>query len=232
MTPNNTGDMHDGLSDRRLSNLYREAVKEEPPMKLDSAVLSEAKKAVEKKSWWRRMGWVAPLATAAVAMLTVSLVIQMKQQHPETMAPASVEEAAPALPALKSAPANKVLLKEERRQREAQDTVKRKSVAPASAPAKLAAPSAAGMAEPEQEFMRRSTMMEEEKATEADAVAPLADMPAEVQTAPKSEKMLDPENWIVKIRELLKQGEKDEARKEIEAFKAAYPDFELPDDLN
>lgn len=34
-----------------------------------------------------------------------------------------------------------------------------------------------------------------------------------------------------KTGELLKQGKKEEARKEVEAFKAAWPDYELPADL-
>jgi len=230
-----TDDMHDDLSDKALSNLYREAAREEPSMKLDSAVLSEARKAVVKRKGWHLAGWLAPLATVAVAMLTVSLVIQMKQQHPETVAPATLEETAPAA---KSIPANEKLMKEEKRQRETQDASKRKP-APSNlmenraSPDRMAGPKppAAEVVEPKQGLTGRSTLMEQEKSKEADTMAPLADIPAEERIAPRSGKILYPENWIAKIRELLKQGEKEEARKEIEAFRIAYPDYELPDDL-
>jgi type IV secretory pathway VirB10-like protein len=74
------------LHDEQLSNLYQQSRIEEPPMALDSVILTQARKAVEKpekKRIWNRIGWVIPLASVAVAMLTVSLFIQTKQEHPE-----------------------------------------------------------------------------------------------------------------------------------------------------
>jgi len=57
-------------------------------MALDSAILTQARKVVEKsekKSLWNRIGWMMPLASVAVAMLTVSLFIQTKQEHPDVL---------------------------------------------------------------------------------------------------------------------------------------------------
>ena len=87
-------DLHDEL----LSNLYQQSRIEEPPMALDSAILTEARKAVEKperKSIWNRMGWMMPLASVAVAMLTVSLFIQTKQEYPEVLDTEIIYDIAP-----------------------------------------------------------------------------------------------------------------------------------------
>jgi hypothetical protein len=224
--------MDDEMNDERLSRLYREAAREEPAMKLDSAILSQARKAVEKNRPWWRINWIAPLATVGVAMLTVSLVIQMNQQHPQAVAPASVEEAAP-VP--QSAPKRAEMVQDKPRQEGSLKALKMKPAAPEPmmdmAPAEneiQAAPSrAAAGAAKKQEMMGRSQLMERDANKEAAAgvVAPAA-----VQAATETEP-LPPEQWIEKIRALLEQGKKDEAAKEIEAFRATLPDYKLPADL-
>ncbi len=89
---------NDDLHDEQLSNLYQQSRIEEPPMALDSAILTEARKAVEKpekKALWNRIGWVMPLASVAVAMLTVALFIQTKQEHPKVLDTGIMHDVAP-----------------------------------------------------------------------------------------------------------------------------------------
>jgi hypothetical protein len=164
-------------------------------------------------------------------------VIQMKQEHPEIIAPASIEQ-----PALKSAPKSKPvkkeLMKDELRQAEPAKTVKRKSATPAQmmemAPAEDAVKSAPSRSlsneEKKQKAVERLQFREHD--SEAGAVGPSMNRPAALQAAPEPEAIiLKPEAWIAKIRALLEAGKKEEAIKELKLFRAAYPDHELPADL-
>lgn len=62
---------------RWLSDLYRASSREEPPASLDRAILAEARKA-SRFPTWIATGWGAPLAAAAVVVMTVSLVIALR----------------------------------------------------------------------------------------------------------------------------------------------------------
>jgi hypothetical protein len=216
------------LHDEYISRLYKKTRIEEPPMALDSAILTQARKVVEKRSLWRRTSWLVPLTTVALTVLTVSVVIQMKQEHPEIIAPASIEQ-----PALKSAPKSKPvkkeLMKDELRQAEPAKAMKRKSAAPAPmmeiAPAEDSVKSAPVRSLSNEEKKQESIgrLQFRERDSEAGAVAPSMNRPAALQAAPEA--------WIAKIRALLEAGKKEEAIKELKLFRAAYPDYELPADL-
>ncbi|MDX8403876.1 MAG: hypothetical protein R8K54_05665, partial [Mariprofundaceae bacterium] len=88
-------DMPD-LEDSKLSVLYQQSKIEEPAMRLDSAILSQGRKSVEKRSYlWCKVRWMVPLTSFALAMLTATLFIQMKQEHPEILEPSSAVSPAP-----------------------------------------------------------------------------------------------------------------------------------------
>ena len=40
-----------------------------------------------------------------------------------------------------------------------------------------------------------------------------------------------PEQWAEKIRQLVREGRGEEARKALEELRGRYPDYALPDDL-
>jgi len=269
-------EMNNELHDERLSKLYRQAAHEEPAMGLDSTVLRQARKAVAKADpWWKR-GWLTPLATVAVVMLTASLLIQMKQQHPEIVAPASIDEYSPVYqpaPAHQATPQSAGIMADELHQQEPAKAQEMKPAAPAPAKERAATVHAmqaaplgeASDAAKKPEMMSRSRVMK--KDAEAEPAAPEADVsPASqrlsdhelkgalsgssrakeqneksnvkktqtmegTQVMKKLKMTPEPAPWIEHIRSLLKQGKKDEARKEIVAFKAAYPDYKLPADL-
>jgi hypothetical protein len=233
-------DMHDD----GISRLYQKSRIEEPPMALDSAILTEARKAVEKrKSLWHRARWMVPLTSFALAMLTATLFIQMKQEHPEILqsspTPSSAIQTEEGLK-------DDLRIKQMDRQKRSiapvdkEQSKKRKgSGAPApamelkSAPAEMEiAPATPLNAQPKkmmkqkQESMGASQFRSRESLSEADSAAPPQTKALKGQTA------LTPGVWVEKIRKLLKQGKKDEAIKELKAFRAAYPDYKLPDDLN
>ena len=214
------------LHDENISKLYKKTRIEEPPMALDSAILTQARKVVEKRSLWRRTSWLVPLTTVALTVLTVSVVIQMKQEHPEIIAP---------VPHLQTEGG----VKDDRQQvRSLKDKEEAEKRAATSAPSpamemksepaeKEMAPARTLMIQPKKrEAVGASQFRSRDKLSETDSAAPSQ---AEVL---KSQVVPDPETWIKKIRQLLKQDKKDEATEELKAFRAAYPDYKLPDDLN
>jgi len=223
--------LNDDPHDEYLSSLYRQSRIEEPPMALDSAILSEARQAVAKPERRSLVGWLLPLGSVAVVVLAATLLIQMRHEHPEVMSPQW------------SAPAGQSLEDAVKAKRAAEPTPAReeKSMAPAAKPAPASPASGVLQAPKAQPLLKeesRSLEMRDalpaagsnvvpEKGAEADRAAPAA-----LQSAPATnEKILYPESWIAKIRELLQQGNKDAAIRESEAFKAAYPDQPLPDDI-
>jgi hypothetical protein len=227
-------DMHDD----GISRLYQKSRIEEPPMGLDSAILTRARKAVEKKkSLWCRVRWMVPLTSFALAMLTATLFIQMKQEHPEILAPSSVISPAPELQTEEGLKDDlqrdlkKRKVTEDKEQTEKRDAAA--APAPAmelkSAPAEMEVAPARKLMKQKREAVGASQFRSRENLLEADSVAAPK---AEALKAPlKSQAILDPEAWIVKIRTLLEQKKRDEAIKELEAFKTAYPDYQLPADL-
>lgn len=239
--------MHDDLHDGGISRLYQKSRIEEPPMGLDSAILSQGRKAVEKrKSLWCRVRWMVPLTSFALAMLTATLFIQMKQEHPEILqsspAPSSAVSPAPILQTEEGLKDDLRIKQMDQQKRsiapmDKEKSEKRKvSGAPApamelkSAPAEMEiAPERLMKRQPEkmmkQESMGASQFRSRESLSEADSVAPPQAKALKGQTA------LTPDVWIEKIRGLLKQGKKDEALKELKAFRIAYPDYQLPADL-
>lgn len=91
----------DDNNDPRLSRLYHEAVREEPPAWLDAAILAGARREVGSRpsaagSAWRT--WRVPLAIAAVLVLSVSVVTLMVEEGGErllTETPVSRSETEP-----------------------------------------------------------------------------------------------------------------------------------------
>ena len=94
-------DLTPGPDDAKIAAIYRGASGEEPPAALDSAVLRNARSAVAPRaaeprtSWW--MPWRVPFAFAAVAVLSVSIVLvadregdalKLEREAPSTVAPA------------------------------------------------------------------------------------------------------------------------------------------------
>jgi uncharacterized protein len=70
-----------------LSRAYRAGVQEQPPPRLDAAIVAEARKAVESHPASRSYSpfgssWTVPLSAAAVVVLSVVLVIFMERETP------------------------------------------------------------------------------------------------------------------------------------------------------
>jgi len=91
-----SGDMRNGGPDRSLEQdlaalraAWRELQREEPPDLLDQSVRNTARRALSTRSRRRSMRWLGSLATAAVMVLAVSIVIQQDQEGPTPPVPKS-----------------------------------------------------------------------------------------------------------------------------------------------
>ncbi|MDX8404103.1 MAG: hypothetical protein R8K54_06820 [Mariprofundaceae bacterium] len=213
------------LHDESLANLYQQTRIEEPPMALDSVILSEARKSVEKakeKPIWNRIGWIPSLATAAVALLTVSLVIQTGQEHPESMAPAMID----------AAPMQEqgMAIEEDEQPVPAKQTVEEKDQQAPTAKAKRMLKIERRAADVQQFKAAPAPTQSEGMASDMMVTEPEVLGAARARSSAKAELSID--EWLKQIRDLIQAGKLDEARKSLEAFKKAHPDYSLPEDIH
>ena len=231
----------DGSAERdpRLERLYREAAREGPPAQLDAAILAAARREVGARprplsSALRR--WHVPVSIAAVVVVTVSLVILVKEEGgerigearvPPVAAPADPSAVAPtqapraaAAPEPAAEPLPKPFLAE--RPREAQE----RAAAPAS-PGTVTAGRPEGGPPAHMELRSAAPAADTPQAkpmARAIAAKPAAsDRPPAWHGFEKE----PPEKWLARIEELLRQGRTAEAEDMRSEFKRRFPDHPL-----
>ena len=52
-----------------------------------------------------------------------------------------------------------------------------------------------------------------------------------LESADTAESLLPPEEWLKQLLELQKEGKEEQLAGQLQAFRAAYPDYPLPDSL-
>ncbi|MBP5996325.1 MAG: hypothetical protein KA535_00090 [Azonexus sp.] len=242
-------DTPDDPRDPQLSRLYRKASQGEPPPALDAAIIAAARAATAAsdppRPWWRRLQ--APFALAATVVLAVVLTLSMERNPPPAgdipaaktdRAPAPArEQAAPARPnAADAQSAGVPAPKAAQRPPAAPDQQKPATSLPEDArppstptapgqPAANAAKSAPGQAA---EAKSADRLGNENRGTVAEPAA--AALEAKRETAAR-QPHLKPAAWIEEIRKLRRQGQTAEAERSLREFRAAYPDYPLPEDL-
>jgi len=97
---------NDGTRDAQLTAAYRAAAQDMPPPALDAAILAAARREVgagPRPAGFSFRAWRGPLSVAAVVVLSVSLVMLMREEAPELVAPPRADD--PAADAKLAAPA-------------------------------------------------------------------------------------------------------------------------------
>jgi hypothetical protein len=233
-------DAHDNLRDPGLSRLYAQAGENEPPPALDAAILAAALAAraapPPPRPWWRRLQ--APLALAASVIIAVALTLSMDRNPPAEFAPPAsaplqerpaAERTAPTSADAGSAPAPLVPVgKEAPRPAEAKREAPasaRESLAP-TPPAAAVAPAESGVAKAPAADMASESLAGSARQKSAAAPALQASREAAAPPTPKA-----PEAWLEEIRSLRRQGKLAEAESSLREFRAAYPDYPLPEDF-
>ena len=212
-----------------ISKEYNEQDKHQPTTELDSLVLSAARDAIEtqvKKPKRMSKSWLVPASIAATVVLSFSLI---QLQKPISLFQEAKEmelDLARAPVTVKPAPAKRVLenkleKKKERRKVESftpmEEQVSPQQLAdaeemPATAPLASEAPAmaVAGLLAKSSPDIESRQEVKNQRMIKTDEVVP------------------GKEEWLRRIKTLLKDEKIDEAKKEYERFIKAYPDF-VPD---
>jgi len=243
-------------SSSRLFDLYRKLPAAEPDARLDAAVHALAQRAaVQPRTHARaRTRWLPVSAAAAVVLIAAGIALRIApqmQQRPAALpqspavdgAPTATMQAAPATssqpesapaansPAAAATPAPPPAAPA--------PELHRLDAAPKPAPRAFPAPAmrkaapASAAAEAKQETPVPPVAAESKSARQADA-QPAAAAPARALAAPAAQDgnvSLYPEHWLANIRQMLRDGRRDEAVRSLAEFRKRYPDYNLPDDL-
>ncbi|MEX0143416.1 hypothetical protein MRBLMS1_004311 [Massilia sp. LMS1-1-1.1] len=252
---------NDAPIDEELNALLASLPQPAPSSALDAAILADAEKALQKpaaandsadgvqrtlpakKSPDYLQRWRVPLGLAAAVLLTVNLIGvdwfgSKPAQFPVVGEPVTQEvmrEAAPAAaPATEFAPlppAPRVMAKAAPRPPAQAEPVP----APVSAPVPPPAPPAPPPPPAMREAMEQQAAMQAEASLQRQAPAQRAlAMPAPIvaKSAPlPPAARLDASVWLVKIDALLRAGEGALAQEEWSAFRQAYPDYPVAEEL-
>ena len=250
---------HDEADDAELNALLASLPQPAPSSALDAAILADAEKALHqpaaandsadgvlrtlpaKKSPDYLQRWRVPLGLAAAVLLTVNLIGvdwfgSKPAQFPVVGEPATQEvmrEAAPApAPATESAPpppAPRAMAKAAPRPPPAQAEPVPAHVSVPVAPPAPPPPPAPAAAMEQQAVMQAEAGLQRQAPVQR-ALAMPASVAARSAPLPPPAK-LDASVWLVKIDALLKAGEGALAHEEWAAFRLAYPDYPVAEEL-
>lgn len=199
----------------------------EPPAMIDQAIRNMAHREVEKRK--SPLRWLSGLATAAILVLAVSIVLQqqpgpveMTTEPPETQlleesSDFRMERKAPAAPVPQS---NTI-----------PEPTARRNAVPAPPPPALAEPKAEARSAVEADTMD----VRQEMAPAEESEAPLMDAGVVGLSAVRKDEPApwrqSPEAWVERLIELRQQGDEEQFIRERDALMEAFPDFEMPADL-
>jgi hypothetical protein len=237
------------------SERYRAGAEDEPPARLDAAVLAAARREVEQPR--HRRNWQMPASIAAMLVIGVSLVLLVRENEPPLPSrdrpaeEAKLAKPAPPQLAMKAQPkARADSHREGRPSRErsarpdrapvardeaaaTQQNTASGTVAPlASAPAAPVVAGPAKSAEQEQSRIAESSDFSSGNKAKEVAGAATESRPS-AQTLRKEDAAAPPQprDWLGKIDDLLRDGKEAEARRQLLGFRQQYPHYPLPERL-
>ena len=227
-----------------LSLLYEHGKREEPSAAIDNHILQSARNAISDKKVAGTGpfsgSWQIPAALAAVLIIAIGLTTTMEKfsgtgkSKVERFAPSSdtlapVERAADQKKAIKPQPhieTKKKHLPVQPGKTPAASSVR--NVAPASPPAQSIEQSdKADLLRTVPAAKPKTTIEKESKQEKMDIEeqSGVAGKPLQQEVQPTAER------WLDSIRELARQGNLEEARKQLSDFRRVYPGYTLPEDL-
>lgn len=239
-----------------VSERYRAGPQDEPSARLDAAVVAAARRNVEQPRQRRNWQMPASLAAMLVLGVSLVLIVRDNEPPLPSLDRPAVDEAKLAKPAppqlaMKAQPkARGGLYREDRPSRErsarpdrepmVRDEVAAKlengvqeNVASGASPAPApAAPAIAGQVKPaEQEQLRIAESNEVSTGKKAKAAADaVPESRASTQTMRKEDGSalpVQPQDWLEKIDELLKDGKEADAREQLLGFRKQFPGYPL-----
>ena len=214
----------------------------EPPELLDQAVLNRARRDLESRPGRWPLRWLGGFATAAVIVLTLSIVIQ---QDPQAPVPTVDETDGIKLDQSISKEAMKEVDRDTARRSVTAEDQAGQSLAGSEQPfekrlqqAEPAPPpaSAAAVMQDSASMHRQKVRSEEipTNAAEVTAAAPaIAEIAADAETAAEDEsaELAEAEAWIERLMLLWETQQDEKLVSELAAFREAFPDYPLPPEL-
>ncbi len=191
--------------DSELNRLYRSGRHEAPSEALDRAVLSAARKAAAN----HRNRWMVPLSSAALILLGIGLSLPLIDLRDDIY-----DE-----PSYTPAP---------RQQTESYSESDRALQSPASS----ASPAGGSIGRRNQAAPAPPRKEPRAKAQRAPEKEPLGEAPeAVLQAIDREQSDVTPELWLAEIEALIGSGRDRAARRSLDGFMSAYPDYPLPESL-
>jgi hypothetical protein len=238
-----------------VSERYRTGAQDEPPARVDAAVLAAARREVEQPR--HRRNWQMQASIAAMLVLGVSLVLLVRENEPPlpSVDGPAAEEAKLAKPvppqlAMKTRPkARADSHREDRPSRERntrpdhepivkdegaavqEQTASVASAQPAQTPAAPAIAGSAKSAEQEQARIAESSDSSSKKAKALADAATESRLSAQALRKEDAAAPARPQDWLGKIDDLLRDGKETEARRQLLGFRQQYPHYPLPERL-
>jgi len=236
--------------EKKISGRYRELPREEPPRALDDAILAASRRAVQARPAplvvpTGRRRWYFPVAAAAIIVLAVAVTLHVEREQPG-------EEMVSAVEPPKEGMADQA--KSERRTEPRPFAVeppplpaeprKQKAAEAPRAPAPVVAPPPS--TQPERALGSAQESPGADSREKTDALAKRADEAnAQLRQAEgaraRSEVMAraaapvsrfsgaTPEQWLLAIEDLKRQGKHEEAQRELTEFRKRYPNYRIPE---
>ena len=242
--------------DRDVSRRYRELEREEPPRALDDAILAASRRSAQTRpaplvvpSGRRR--WYFPLAAAAIIVLAVAVTIHVEREQPDAefvvqtepapkaamrerakqpQAPEFVPDPKPRPAKPPPAPESPASVLSDSKSAERRDAA---PVAPPPADAVAAAResgrAAAERSGDQERLEERAAMARQAPAPAAQAMRRAPESAREEIAQLSSLAKASPDQWLLAIDDLKRQGRHDEAEKQLAEFRKRHPNYRIPE---
>ena len=198
--------------EQALSGLYGARREPQPPAHLDDAILAAARREVRAGPQRRRREWLLPTSLAASILLATGIMLYLEFQPVETD---NFEVASVAPPA----EVGRLAMRDH-------NTPAMLAQEDVGAEARIADDEVAALALPAKSA--EITLARERRA--AAPAAPAAEGGLAAPAMSTTHAYTDsPRTWLVRVQELIRDGQLDEARRELDALRKRYPDFESAD---
>lgn len=254
LNPGTGVDRDETVHDARLAGVYRAAAGEKPTAQLDDAIRAAARREAGSgpRPLSRLSAWRMPLSLAAVVVLSVTVVLMMREEGidplpqpdwpatarkevPTAVAPAAAPESPLALAPSPTRPAAPAALPQpEQPQRKALPQEAETAAVPLAVQEAQEAPAPVGRealpASPPRALMRAAPAVSAPVPAAADrAAGPASPRPASLLWQDLEREA--PEQWIRRIAELRREGRTADAEALLAEFRRRFPDRPPPEDL-